>query len=49
MTKLTKKQKTLQEKYDSSKVYSIFNNLHYRNLALIKDFNGNNRVLIAQA
>ena len=33
----------------SSKVYSIFKNLHYRNLALIKDFNGDNRVLIAQA
>ena len=33
----------------SSKVYSIFKNLHYRNLELIKDFNGDNRVLIAQA
>ena len=33
----------------SDKVYSIFKNLHYRNLALIKDFNGDNRVLIAQA
>jgi len=33
----------------SIKVYSIFKNLHYRNLALIKDFNGDNRVLIAQA
>ena len=33
----------------SNKVYSIFKNLHYRNLALIKDFNGDNRVLIAQA
>ena len=33
----------------SSKVYSIFKNLHYRNLKLIKDFNGDNRVLIAQA
>ena len=33
----------------SSKVYSIFKNLYYRNLALIKDFNGDNRVLIAQA
>ena len=33
----------------SSKVYSIFKNLHYRNLDLIKDFNGDNRVLIAQA
>jgi len=33
----------------SSKVYSIFKNLHYRNLSLIKDFNGDNRVLIAQA
>ena len=32
-----------------SKVYSIFKNLHYRNLELIKDFNGDNRVLIAQA
>ena len=32
----------------SSKVYSIFKNLHYRNLALIKDFNGDNRILIAQ-
>ena len=33
----------------SNKVYSIFKNLHYKNLALIKDFNGDNRVLIAQA
>ena len=33
----------------SSKVYSIFKNLHYRSLELIKDFNGDNRVLIAQA
>ncbi|MFL3006259.1 MAG: peptide chain release factor N(5)-glutamine methyltransferase [Candidatus Neomarinimicrobiota bacterium] len=33
----------------SNKVYSIFKNLNYRNLALIKDFNGDNRVLIAQA
>ena len=33
----------------SSKVYSIFKSLHYKNLALIKDFNGDNRVLIAQA
>ena len=33
----------------SNKVYSIFKKLHYRNLALIKDFNGDNRVLIAQA
>jgi len=33
----------------SGKVYSIFKNLHYRNLSLIKDFNGDNRVLIAQA
>ena len=33
----------------SSKVYSIFKNLHYRNLDLIKDFNGDSRVLIAQA
>ena len=33
----------------SSTVYSIFKNLRYRNLALIKDFNGDNRVLIAQA
>ena len=33
----------------SSIVYSIFKNLRYRNLALIKDFNGDNRVLIAQA
>ena len=32
----------------SNKVYSIFKSLHYRNLALIKDFNGDNRVLIAQ-
>jgi len=35
--------------YHSSKVYSIFKNLNYKNLALIKDFNGDNRVLIAQA
>mgnify|MGYP001445593226 FL=1 len=33
----------------SIKVYSIFKNLDYRNLELIKDFNGDNRVLIAQA
>ena len=33
----------------SKKVYSIFKNLDYRNLELIKDFNGDNRVLIAQA
>jgi len=33
----------------SSRVYSIFKNLHYRNLALIKDFNSDNRVLIAQS
>ena len=38
-----------KEEYHSSKVYSIFKNLHYRNLALIRDFNGDNRVLIAQA
>ena len=37
------------KEYHSSRVYSIFKNLHYRNLALIKDFNGDNRVLIAQA
>ena len=37
------------KKEHSSKVFSIFKNLHYRNLALIKDFNGDNRVLIAQA
>ena len=37
------------KEYHSSKVYSIFKNLHYRNLALIRDFNGDNRVLIAQA
>ena len=39
----------LGKEYHSRKVYSIFKNLHYRNLALIKDFNGDNRVLIAQA
>ena len=37
------------KKEHSSKVYTIFKNLNYRKLALIKDFNGDNRVLIAQA
>ena len=32
----------------SRKVYSVFKSLQYKNLALIKDFNGKNRVLIAQ-
>ena len=32
-----------------NKVYSIFKNLNYRKVQLIKDYNGDNRVLIAQA
>ena len=31
-----------------NKVYSIFKNLNYRKVQLIKDYNGDNRVLIAQ-